>query len=243
MSRCVLNDEDRGIEVAIGWDPGTRSFFVRIFDTEAARRARRRGVRDEELLSDEGFREVGLVLWTGCHRDEHISPNELRLLIAVIQPYAGPHDQARLYRELLRDQASDDGERRYSLLEYGPGTPLDEDEEEEVNPLIRWLNDPTRVRASDVYASLDALVRIEPDDAGSRGEYEAAMAPHRERIHTAMWILRRYAEQIEPQSLEAMRREYYMFTNDPRYLRTPLVSSVVTSALTEAWDGVGPWRR
>ena len=50
-----------------------------------------------------------------------------------------------------------------------------------------------------------------------------------------------FAEHRQPQALIEMREVYYEFTNDDRYLETAEMSGVVTSALRDAWDGVGPW--
>ncbi len=58
-----------------------------------------------------------------------------------------------------------------------------------------------------------------------------------------MVTLRKFAEQAQPVSLEQMQKSYYGFTNDPRYLNTAYVSSVVRGSLNEAWEGFGLWRR
>jgi hypothetical protein len=58
-----------------------------------------------------------------------------------------------------------------------------------------------------------------------------------------MAILRGFAEQSRPMTLEQMQADYYGFTNDPRYLVSPSVAAVVQAALNDAWSGVGPWRR
>jgi hypothetical protein len=44
-------------------------------------------------------------------------------------------------------------------------------------------------------------------------------------------------------TLEQMQVDCYRFTNDPRYLVSSDVSAIVRGALSEAWNGVGPWRR
>jgi hypothetical protein len=237
MSRCVLDDEDRSTEVAIGWDPGMGSFFARVFDNQAARRARQQGADDHEI------EQAGLVLWTGGFDCRYTSLGDLRLLIAAIQPYAGPHDPDRLCRELLRDQGADDGERRYSLIEDDFDELFPDDDEEDKGGTYDGPGDPEAVTESDVHRALGFLIAIEPDEVSSREEYDAATARYRDQIDAAVRTLRRFAEQIEPKSIETMRAAYYGFTNGPAYLRTSLVSAVVTSALNEAWEGVGPWRR
>lgn len=95
-----------------------------------------------------------------------------------------------------------------------------------------------------VEAALDFLVAIERDpQPDSIDEYRAAMAPYQEQIAAAMATLRRFAEETTPMSLEQLQRDYYGFTNNPRYLTSPLTSAVVCSALNQAWHGVGPWRK
>ncbi len=98
---------------------------------------------------------------------------------------------------------------------------------------------------ADVHKALAFLISIEPEpeDVGSMEEYEAAMERYSADIQSAMQTLRRFAEQIRPQTLEAMQAAYYGFTNDPQYLDRSLTSAVVTSSLNQAWDGVGLWRR
>jgi hypothetical protein len=105
-------------------------------------------------------------------------------------------------------------------------------------------DEPERLTEEDVRLALDFLVAIEPDPPPATLEdYKAALAPFRQEIARAEWTLRNFAAQGQPTSIERMRADYYGFTNDQRYLRSPKVSSVVTSALSVAWDGVGPWRR
>ena len=96
----------------------------------------------------------------------------------------------------------------------------------------------------DVYAALDFLIAVEPvPPAASRADYEAATGHVRPQIETAMVTLRRFAGQTVPLTLERMQRDYYRFSNDPRYLTSLEVWAIVTGALNEAWNGVGPWRR
>jgi hypothetical protein len=53
-----------------------------------------------------------------------------------------------------------------------------------------------------------------------------------------------YLISIEPNTtLEQMQLDYYGFTNDPRYLVSPEVSSIVCGALNEAWHGISQWQR
>jgi hypothetical protein len=106
--------------------------------------------------------------------------------------------------------------------------------------------DPEKVTHDDVHQALAFLIALEPDeddDVDSDDEYEATLEAFREEEQAALRTLRLFAEQAQPQSLEAMQATYYSFTNDPRYLETSQVSGVVTTALSQAWDGVGPWTR
>jgi hypothetical protein len=108
MSRCILDDEARSIEVAIGWDPGTQSYFAQVFDNGAARRARNAGASYDEIEA------AGQILRTGGYDRIFRQPDEL---ITAIKPYASAFSDDRLRVELLRDQRENDGERRYSLVE------------------------------------------------------------------------------------------------------------------------------
>jgi hypothetical protein len=58
-----------------------------------------------------------------------------------------------------------------------------------------------------------------------------------------MATLRRFAEQIEPLTLEQMQHTYHAFTNHDRYLTSADVPAIATGALNDAWNGAGPWRR
>lgn len=103
---------------------------------------------------------------------------------------------------------------------------------------------PLFLREDDLFEALDFLIAIESDPpASSREEHEAATARYRPQIDLAMAILRRFAEQTVPLTLEQLQRDYYATTNHPRYLTSATVSAIVTGALNEAWHGVGPWQR
>lgn len=56
MSRCILDDEDRMIQVLIGWDPGMQSFFARVRDRNLFLKEKRTGKPESE---------AGVRLWTG----------------------------------------------------------------------------------------------------------------------------------------------------------------------------------
>ena len=102
--------------------------------------------------------------------------------------------------------------------------------------------DPAFLHEDDVRKALDFLIAVEPTGVEAQEEYRAAVAPYLSQVDAAMATLRGFAEQTEPLTLEELQRAYYGLTNDPRYLVSPTVSSVVTSVLQQAWNGVGPWR-
>jgi hypothetical protein len=101
------------------------------------------------------------------------------------------------------------------------------------------------VARSDVHRVLAFFIEIEPEpeDVDSAEEYAALMDQYRDQIEAGKLTLRAYGEQIKIKTLSNMQEVYYSFTNDPRYLDRALWVYVVTSVLSEAWHGVGPWRR
>jgi hypothetical protein len=102
----------------------------------------------------------------------------------------------------------------------------------------------TELDEDHVRSALNFLIAIEPDPPSeTREEYEAAIQPYRQDIAAAISTLRLFVTRTPPMTLEQMQRDYYGFTNDPRYLRSSQVSSIVRGALDEAWNGVGEWRR
>lgn len=96
----------RDIEVVIGWDPGSQSFFAHVFDNVAAWRARDAGASRDKIEA------AALVLRTGGYDRIYHRPDEL---IAAIKPYATEFSTDWLRAELLKDQMTDDGERIYDL--------------------------------------------------------------------------------------------------------------------------------
>jgi hypothetical protein len=109
MSRCILDDPDRDLEIVIGWDPGLETFFAQVKD----------------LTLPEGSNHL---LWEGTGFRAHQDPDAL---IDAIEPYAPPFDRAGLRRELLNDQAHD-AERIYDAPgTYDPGEDEEWEDEEE----------------------------------------------------------------------------------------------------------------
>jgi len=95
-----------------------------------------------------------------------------------------------------------------------------------------------------VFSALDFLVSIEPDpQPQTLAAYKARLAPYEAQIARAVAVLRSFAEQMQPATLEEMQAQYYTFTSDKRYLTSPAVTSIAIAYLNEAWNSVGPWRR
>jgi hypothetical protein len=95
-----------------------------------------------------------------------------------------------------------------------------------------------------VRCALDFLIAIEPDPPSeAREEYEAAIRPFQKDIAAAVATLRSFVIRTPPMTVGQMQRDYYGFTNDPCYLRSSQVSSIVRGALDEAWNCIGEWRR
>jgi hypothetical protein len=115
------------------------------------------------------------------------------------------------------------------------------------SPTYAGPADPSAVGDDDVHEALGFLIAIEPnpddDDIESSEDYEAHMAQFGPDIVRAMTTLRAFAAQRQRQSLIEMQEAYYGFTNDDRYLETAEIADVVRSALSQAWDGIGPWRK
>jgi hypothetical protein len=101
------------------------------------------------------------------------------------------------------------------------------------SPIYAGPADPAAVGEDDVHEALEYLISIEP----------AYMAQFQPDITRAMTTLRAFVAQRQPQDLTAMREICYELTNDDRYLETEEIAGVVRSALSEAWDGIGPWRK
>lgn len=90
MSRCVLDNEETGCEVVIGWDPGLNTFFAQVMQSGDDEPSISLGTKPDEF-------------------DRHPDP-----LIKAILPYACSFSEAVLRANLLQDQQTDD-EREYSI--------------------------------------------------------------------------------------------------------------------------------
>ena len=96
----------------------------------------------------------------------------------------------------------------------------------------------------DVFAALEFLISIEPmPTPNSRAEWEAALAPYQSDITRAAKILRTFAEQMQPATLDEMQRFFYIFTLAPQYQSNPSIAATVRAYLNEAWSGVGAWQK
>jgi hypothetical protein len=115
------------------------------------------------------------------------------------------------------------------------------------SPTYTGPADRSAIGEDDVHEALGFLIAIEPDpnddEIDSSKAYEAHMARFEPDIVRAIATLRAFAAQGQLQSLIEMQATYYGFTNDDRYLETAEMAGVVRSALSQAWDGVGLWRR
>lgn len=89
MSRCVLDNEETGDEVVIGWDPQGNTFFAQVIQPGA-----------EEPM-----------LWLGTMLDEFDIPDGL---IAAVAPYACKFNRDVLAANLYLDQQNN-SERIYSI--------------------------------------------------------------------------------------------------------------------------------
>lgn len=89
MSRYVLDNEETGCEVVIGWDPGLDTFFAQVIQPG----------EDEPSI------------WLGAYAGEFSTPDDP---IQAIIPYACNCSVEVLRFNLLQDQQNND-ERLYSI--------------------------------------------------------------------------------------------------------------------------------
>ncbi len=89
MSRCVLDNEDTGAEVVIGWDLGLNTFFGQV--------------------TQPGKEEPAI--WLGLRPNEYLTPD---VPLNAILPYACRCSEKVLRFNLLQDQRNND-ERIYSI--------------------------------------------------------------------------------------------------------------------------------
>lgn len=101
------------------------------------------------------------------------------------------------------------------------------------------VDDPTFQAALDFIVSLEYLVGKE----GEPSDYDALCDKYRSTINMAETAIRKFGEQIEPRTLEKMQEVYYSFTNSPSNRKSYAQISVVTSTISDCWNGIGPWQQ
>lgn len=89
MSRCVLDDENSGNEVVIGWDSGLQTYFAQVIEA--------------------GEEKPGL--WLGSLPGEYLEPDAV---IDAVRPYACPFDD-NVLRNNLRMDKTENSERAYGI--------------------------------------------------------------------------------------------------------------------------------
>ena len=89
MSRCNLDNEETGDEVAIGWDPPLNTFFAQVI----------------EPGGEAPF------IWEGCNYGEHQHPDAL---IKIVSQYGCGFDFEFLKSELMKDKQTN-SDRFYTI--------------------------------------------------------------------------------------------------------------------------------
>jgi len=89
MSRCVLDNEDTGDAVVVGWDPGLQTYFAQVFKAGA----------DTPCI------------WMGVQLKECREPNAV---IEAVQPYARYFDSTILENSLRVDKR-ENSDRIYTI--------------------------------------------------------------------------------------------------------------------------------
>lgn len=118
---------------------------------------------------------------------------------------------------------------------------------------IRWFGDAKnnstenfegKIKRVELEKALDFLISIEPDPRSydDMEEYHAIMKEHADKIEKVNNTIRKFGEQIEPLTLESMQAVYYSIINSNKYRESAIHQSVATTALSQCWKGIGPWR-
>lgn len=95
----------------------------------------------------------------------------------------------------------------------------------------------------DVEVALDFLIAIEPeDDLNYEPNLEKAMQHYSAELTTADKIIKTYGQQIAPRTLDAMQKEFYSFSNLPKYRYSAATCIVVRDALSRNWRGINNWQ-
>lgn len=120
MSRCSLGDEENRFDTAIGWDPGTESFFAIVYDFDEERRKTypmldwRNGWTSPAI--DPNGDDV-IIMWFTPYK--HVNYDEPDELIEAIKPYSISFDKEILRRELMIDKENNEGARNYHYEDIG----------------------------------------------------------------------------------------------------------------------------
>jgi hypothetical protein len=89
-----------------------------------------------------------------------------------------------------------------------------------------------------VEAALDFYILIEPDPFGRGGGDRAKFT---QELINARRIIRRYGEQVVPLTVERLQDHFYSFSNSDKYRYSMETISVVRTAISTAWEGLGGW--
>jgi hypothetical protein len=98
------------------------------------------------------------------------------------------------------------------------------------------------ITRNEVFNALTILAHIE-GKAEASSDYSETISLFRKEIAEYREILSQYARQMQPASLEAMQREFYLITGHEDFQETVVTSVSVRTHLTSAWHNIGPWRK
>jgi hypothetical protein len=88
-----------------------------------------------------------------------------------------------------------------------------------------------------VETALDFFILLE----SMPGEYSTLKAYNKEAADQHNAIVRQFAEEMQPCTLEHMQDVFYSFTNSPKYRQTMAACSVARTVLSSNWHRVGEW--
>lgn len=93
--------------------------------------------------------------------------------------------------------------------------------------------------------ALDFMISLEPDPESPAAvkDYELALEANKDAVQKAKAIMRMYGRQITPLSLERIQEVFYDITDSGKYSSTRINCSVARACLTDAWHGIGDWRK
>lgn len=94
----------------------------------------------------------------------------------------------------------------------------------------------------DAIEALEIIAEAEEFAEGSP-DYTAAIAQKADDILDAKIVLMRLGEWLQPASLQEMQEVFYRLTLAERFQRSVVAAIAVRSHLSDAWHGIGPWRK